>query len=283
MLAVLPDAEQAEEVVESFNAFTQVLKSMDLKRILTILILLGACMVLMKVLLRLLDRSFRRLEVEKSLHTFVRAALRVVLWLITLCVVLGYMGIEMTSIIAVLSVLGLALSLAIQGALSNLAGGIQLLVSKPFKADDYIEAGAVSGTVVAVGLVYTQLRTIDNKIISIPNGTIAGQTITNYNTQEQRRVELKFGVSYDDSPEKVIACIRSVIAAHPKALSDPEPFVRLTAYLDSSVEYTLRVWALTADYWDLYFDLLEQIGAAFVQEGIDITYNHLNVHVVEKK
>lgn len=283
MLAVLPDAEQAEEVVESFNAFTQVLKSMDLKRILTILILLGACMVLMKVLLRLLDRSFRRLEVEKSLHTFVRAALRVVLWLITLCVVLGYMGIEMTSIIAVLSVLGLALSLAIQGALSNLAGGIQLLVSKPFKADDYIEAGAVSGTVVAVGLVYTQLRTIDNKIISVPNGTIAGQTITNYNTQEQRRVELKFGVSYDDSPEKVIACIRSVIAAHPKALSDPEPFARLTAYLDSSVEYTLRVWALTADYWDLYFDLLEQIGAAFVQEGIDITYNHLNVHVVEKK
>lgn len=283
MLAVLPDAEQAEEVVESFNAFTQVLKSMDLKRILTILILLGACMVLMKVLLRLLDRSFRRLEVEKSLHTFVRAALRVVLWLITLCVVLGYMGIEMTSIIAVLSVLGLALSLAIQGALSNLAGGIQLLVSKPFKADDYIEAGAVSGTVVAVGLVYTQLRTIDNKIISVPNGTIAGQTITNYNTQEQRRVDLKFTVSYDDSPEKVIACIRSVIAAHPKALSEPEPFVRLSAYLDSSVEYTLRVWALTADYWDLYFDLLEQIGAAFVQEGIDITYNHLNVHVVEKK
>lgn len=283
MLAVLPDPAQAEEAVETFTAFTEVLKSLDFKRILAILVLLGACMVLMKVLLRLLDRSFRRLEVEKSLHTFVRAALRVVLWLITLCVVLGYMGIEMTSIIAVLSVLGLALSLAIQGALSNLAGGIQLLVSKPFKADDYIEAGAVSGTVVAVGLVYTQLRTIDNKIISVPNGTIAGQTITNYNTQEQRRVDLKFTVSYDDPPEKVIACIRSVIAAHPKALSEPEPFVRLSAYLDSSIEYTLRVWSLTEDYWDLYFDLLEQIGAAFAREGIDITYNHLNVHVVEKK
>lgn len=283
MLAVLPDPAQAEEAVETFTAFTEVLKSLDFKRILAILVLLGACMVLMKVLLRLLDRSFRRLEVEKSLHTFVRAALRVVLWLITLCVVLGYMGIEMTSIIAVLSVLGLALSLAIQGALSNLAGGIQLLVSKPFKADDYIEAGAVSGTVVAVGLVYTQLRTIDNKIISVPNGTIAGQTITNYNTQEQRRVDLKFTVSYDDPPEKVIACIRSVIAAHPKALSEPEPFVRLSAYLDSSIEYTLRVWSLTEDYWDLYFDLLEQVGAAFAQEGIDITYNHLNVHVVERK
>lgn len=283
MLAVLPDPEQAEEAVETFAAVAEVLKSLDIKHILAILILLGACMVLMRVLLRLLDRSFRRLDVEKSLHTFVRAALQVVLWLITLCVVLGYMGVEMTSIIAVLSVLGLALSLAIQGALSNLAGGIQLLASKPFRADDYIEAGTVSGTVVAVGLVYTQLRTVDNKIISVPNGTISGQTIINYNTQEQRRVDLKFSVSYDDPPEKVIACIRSVIAAHPKALSEPEPFVRLSAYLDSSIEYTLRVWSRTEDYWDLYFDLLEQIGAAFAREGIDITYHHLNVHLVDRK
>ena len=213
MLTVLPDPEQAEEAVQTFNAFAEVLKSLNFQRILAILILLGACIVVMKVLLRLLDRSFQRLEVEKSLHTFVRAALRVVLWLITLCLVLSYMGIEMTSIIAVLSVLGLALSLAIQGALSNLAGGIQLLVSKPFKADDYIDAGEISGTVIAVGLVYTQLRTIDNKIIFIPNGTIAGQTITNYNTQVQRRVDLKFTVSYEDEAEKVIACIRSVIAA----------------------------------------------------------------------
>lgn len=283
MLAVLPDPEQAEEAVETFAAVAEVLKSLDSKRILAILILLGACMVLMRVLLRLLDRSFRRLDVEKSLHTFVRAALQVVLWLITLCVVLGYMGVEMTSIIAVLSVLGLALSLAIQGALSNLAGGIQLLASKPFRAEDYIEAGTVSGTVVAVGLVYTQLRTVDNKIISVPNGTISGQTIINYNTQEQRRVDLKFSVSYDDPPEKVIACIRSVIAAHPKALFEPEPFVRLSAYLDSSIEYTLRVWSRTEDYWDLYFDLLEQIGAAFDREGIDITYHHLNVHLVDRK
>lgn len=282
MLAVLPDPEQAEEAVETFAAVTEVIKSLDVKRILAILILLAACMVGMKVLLRLLDRTFRRLEVEKSLHTFVRAALRVLLWLITLCVVLGYMGIEMTSLIAVLSVLGLALSLAIQGTLSNLAGGIQLLVSKPFKADDYIEAGAVGGTVAEVGLVYTRLRTVDNKIICIPNGTISGETIVNYNTLERRRVDLKFDASYDDVPDKVIACIQTVIAAHPKALADPEPFVRLSAYKDSSIEYTLRVWVLTGDYWDLYFDLLEQVGAAFAREGIEMTYNHLNVHMVDR-
>ncbi len=282
MLAVLPDPEQAEEAVETFAAVTEVIKSLDIKRILAILVLLAACVVGMKLLLRLLDRTFRRLEVEKGLHTFVRSALRVLLWLITLCVVLGYMGIEMTSLIAVLSVLGLALSLAIQGALSNLAGGIQLLVSKPFKADDYIEAGTVSGTVAEVGLVYTRLRTVDNKIICIPNGTISGETIVNYNTLERRRVDLKFDTSYDDLPDKVIGCIRAVIAAHPKALTDPEPFVRLSSYKDSSIEYSLRVWALTADYWDLYFDLLEQVGAAFAREGIEITYNHLNVHVVDR-
>ncbi len=273
-------AEQTEEALETFAG---ILQNMDLKRVLAVLLLLAACMVVMRVLLRLLDRTFQRLEVEKSLYTFARAALRVVLWLITLCVVLGYMGIEMTSLIAVLSVLGLALSLAIQGTLANLAGGIQLLVSKPFKAEDYIDAGAVSGTVVEVGLVYTRLRTVDNKIISIPNGTVSGQTITNYNTQPQRRVDLQFYASYSDPPAKVSACIRAVAEAHPKALKEPEPFVRLSGYKDSSVEYTLRLWCKTADYWELYFDLLEQIGAAFGREGIEMTYQHLNVHVLEEK
>ena len=273
-------AEQTEEALETFAG---ILQNMDLKRVLAVLLLLAACMVVMRVLLRLLDRTFQRLEVEKSLYTFARAALRVVLWLITLCVVLGYMGIEMTSLIAVLSVLGLALSLAIQGTLANLAGGIQLLVSKPFKAEDYIDAGAVSGTVVEVGLVYTRLRTVDNKIISIPNGTVSGQTITNYNTQPQRRGDLQFYASYSDPPAKVSACIRAVAEAHPKALKEPEPFVRLSGYKDSSIEYTLRLWCKTADYWELYFDLLEQIGAAFGREGIEMTYQHLNVHVLEEK
>ena len=192
------------------------------------------------------------------------------------------MGIEMTSLIAVLSVFGIALSLAIQGSLSNLAGGIQVLASKPFKAGDYIEAGSLSGSVVEVGLVYTKLCTPDNKIISIPNGTISGQTIVNYNTQAQRRVDLTFNTSYEDKPGEVIACIKAVAAAHPKALSEPVPFARLSAYRDSSVEYTMRVWCATADYWDLYFDLLEQVGAAFEERGIELTYNHLNIHMVDR-
>ena len=272
-----------EETQEAFETLVGAIKGLDLWHIATIVLLLLACMVVMKVLLRLLDRTFRRLEVEKSLHTFVRAALRVFLWIITICLVLGYIGIPMTSLIAVLSVLGLAITLAVQGSLSNLAGGIQVLVSKPFKADDYIEVGSVGGTVAEVGLVYTKLRTIDNKIISIPNGQISGEKIVNYSTEEKRRVDLTFNTSYDDAPERVTACIRDVIGAHPKAFFTPEPFVRVSAYQASSVEYTVRVWCATEDYWALYFDLLEQVKAAFDRAGIEMTYNHLNVHMVDHR
>ena len=272
-----------EETQEAFETLVGAIKGLDLWHIATIVLLLLACMVVMKVLLRLLDRTFRRLEVEKSLHTFVRAALRVFLWIITICLVLGYIGIPMTSLIAVLSVLGLAITLAVQGSLSNLAGGIQVLVCKPFKADDYIEVGSVGGTVAEVGLVYTKLRTIDNKIISIPNGQISGEKIVNYSTEEKRRVDLTFNTSYDDAPERVTACIRDVIGAHPKAFFTPEPFVRVSAYQASSVEYTVRVWCATEDYWALYFDLLEQVKAAFDRAGIEMTYNHLNVHMVDHR
>ena len=272
-----------EETQEAFETLVGAIKGLDLWHIATIVLLLLACMVVMKVLLRLLDRTFRRLEVEKSLHTFVRAALRVFLWIITICLVLGYIGIPMTSLIAVLSVLGLAITLAVQGSLSNLAGGIQVLVSKPFKADDYIEVGSVGGPVAEVGLVYTKLRTIDNKIISIPNGQISGEKIVNYSTEEKRRVDLTFNTSYDDAPERVTACIRDVIGAHPKAFFTPEPFVRVSAYQASSVEYTVRVWCATEDYWALYFDLLEQVKAAFDRAGIEMTYNHLNVHMVDHR
>ena len=247
-----------EETQEAFETLVGAIKGLDLWHIATIVLLLLACMVVMKVLLRLLDRTFRRLEVEKSLHTFVRAALRVFLWIITICLVLGYIGIPMTSLIAVLSVLGLAITLAVQGSLSNLAGGIQVLV-------------------------YTKLRTIDNKIISIPNGQISGEKIVNYSTEEKRRVDLTFNTSYDDAPERVTACIRDVIGAHPKAFFTPEPFVRVSAYQASSVEYTVRVWCATEDYWALYFDLLEQVKAAFDRAGIEMTYNHLNVHMVDHR
>lgn len=272
--------EDAEETIQSVSGF---FSNLNLQKIITIVLLFLGCMVAMKIILKLVDRAFVRLEMEKSLHTFIHAALRVILWLLTLCIVLDYMGVPMTSLVAMLGVLGLAVSLAIQGTLSNLAGGIQILVSKPFKAGDYVEAGGVGGTVKEVGLAYTKLATVDNKVISVPNGQISGEKITNYSSAERRRVDLVFGVSYDNDPQQVIACIKAVVGAHPKALFTPEPFVRMSALKDSAIEYTLRVWCATPDYWDLHFDLLEQIKAAFDHKGIEIPYNQLDVRIVEKK
>lgn len=272
--------EDAEETLQSVSGF---FSNLNLEKIITIVLLFVGCMVVMKVILKLTDRAFLRLEMEKSLHTFIHASLRVVLWLLTLCIVLDYIGVPMTSLVAMLSVLGLAVSLAIQGTLSNLAGGIQLLVSKPFKAGDYVEAGGVGGTVKEVGLAYTKLATVDNKVISVPNGQISGEKIINYSSAELRRVDLVFGVAYENDTQQVISCIKAVVAAHPKALFTPEPLVRLSDFKDSCIEYTVRVWCATPDYWDLHFDLLEQVKAAFDQQGIEIPYNHLNVHIVEQK
>ena len=240
-----------------------------------------ACFVGVKVLLRLLERTILRLKVERSLHTFIRSTAKILLWFITILIVGDYIGLPVSALLGVLGVAGLALSLALQGPLSNLAGGIMVLISKPFAVGDFVEAGGLSGTVSDIGLVYTKLTTIDNKIIYVPNGEISGEKIVNYNGQTQRRVDLKFDISYDSDPEKAKQVIQEVVGAHPKALFTPAPFARVSAYNESSVSVTVRVWCATEDYWDLYFDLLEQIRVSFDRNGIELTYNHLNVHIVD--
>lgn len=272
--------EDAQETIQALGGFFH---DLSLRKLLTILLLIVGCLAAMKIILAVLDRTFRRLELERGLHTFLHAALRLVLWLLTACIVLDYIGVPMTSLVALVGVIGLAVSLAIQGTLANLAGGIQVLVSKPFKAGDYVEAGGVSGTVKEVGLAYTKLATVDNKVISVPNGQISGEKIINYTAEEKRRVDLTFSAAYGDPPEKVIGTIRQVVGAHPKALFTPEPFIRVNAFRDSSVEYVVRVWCATGDYWPLYHDLLEQVKAAFDREGISMPFSQLDVHLVEHR
>ena len=252
------------------------------KLLYTVLLFL-ACLVVMKVLLSLLDRTINRLKVERSLHTFLKSVFRILLWFLTILIVGDYIGLPVGALLGVLGVAGLAVSLALQGTLANLAGGIMILVSKPFVVGDFIEAGGVSGTVDDIGLVYTRMKTIDNKLIFVPNGQISAEKIVNFTHQDQRRVDIKFDVSYDADPEQVKKVIREIVGTHPKALFTPEPFVRTASFNDSSVSYQLRVWCATADYWDLYYDLLEQVRAAFDENGIDLTYNHLNVHIMDSE
>ena len=280
MSTELPTATTTPE--ETVEVFEQVARGLTPTKALYGVLLFLGCMAVMKVILSLIDRTMTRLKVEPTVHKFTHSCLKVLMWIITGLVVAGYLEFPVNSLVTVLGVIGVALSLSLQGSLSNLAGGIMVMVSRPFAVGDYVEAGSVSGTVSEIGLVYTKLKTIDNKIIFIPNGEISGERIINYNKQEQRRVDLTFTVSYDADPERVKEIMRQVIGAHPKALFTPEPFVRTTSLGESSVGYTLRVWCATQDYWDLYYDLLEQIRAAFDREGVELTYRHLNVHIMKE-
>ncbi len=251
-------------------------------KVLSALLIFVICLVVVKVLLRVVDRVLERTEIERSLHTFLRTAVKFVLLFISVLIAAGSLGIEVTSLIAVLSVFGLAVSLAVQNSLSNVAGGIQVLSSKPFKVDDYVEAGGVEGTVQEIGIFYTKLRTGDCKLIQVPNSEIAGAKIINHTAEPERRVDLKISASYDAPVEAVKQAVLEVLNAHPLTLITPEPTVRIAQYGDSAIVYNVRAWCATEHYWTVYFDLLEQVKEAFDKAGIEMTYPHLNVHMVQK-
>ena len=249
-----------------------------LKSILFALLLLVICLVIKAILLKLLDRGLNRFsQVEKSLHTFIRSMANILLWFITLMVVADSLGINASSLLALVSILGLAVSLSVKDSLSNLAGGLTILGTKPFKVGDYVEIGETGGTVQEIGLVYTKLTTIDNRRILMPNSLVVDAQVTNYTTEPLRRVDLTVSASYDAPVEKVKQTIQGVLKDHDKILLDPPPFARLSGYGDSAMEYTIRVWCENGDYWTVYHDLLEEIKTAFAREHISSPYPHLEV------
>lgn len=249
-----------------------------LKTVLIALLLLAICLVVKAILLKLLDRALDRLShVEKSLHTFIRSMANILLWFVTLMVVADSLGINASSLLALVGVLGLAVSLAVKDSLANLAGGLTILSTRPFKVGDYVEIGDNNGTIQEIGLVYTSLTTLDNRRILVPNSVVVDADVTNYSTEPLRRVDIKVTASYDAPVEKVKQTIQQVICAHELVLADPPPFARLSEYGDSALEYVVRVWCANGDYWTVYHDLLEQIKIAFDREGISIPYPHLEV------
>ena len=247
--------------------------------IFTAVLVAAACLVVMKVLLKVLDRALGRPKLDPSLQKLLRGILKAGLWFVTAIIVLGCLKIEVTSLVAVLSVVGLAFSLALQNFLSNAAGGMQLLASHPFSVGDFVEAGSCSGTVEEMGLFYTKLTTPDNKLVQLPNSTIVAANITNFSHQPTRRVDLKVSASYDAAPEQVIALLARLAAEHPLVLDDPEPAAHVDGYGDSAINYVLRVWCANADYWTVYYDLLDGFKPAFDKAGVEMTYPHLNIHM----
>lgn len=252
-----------------------------LSAILRAVIIFLVCIIAVKVLMRVFNKLILKMNVDKSLHAFIRTTVKILLYFVAVIIVADSLGIPITSLIAVLSVAGLALSLAIQGVLSNIAGGIMVLSSKPFGVGDYIEAGGVGGTVKEIGLAYTKLATADNKLIYIPNSDISASQIVNYSANDARRIEIKIGASYDDSIEDVKKALNEVIANNDVLQEPAKPFVNVSAYQDSYIEYVVRVWVENAKYWDVHFKMLEDIKASFDKNKITMTYNHLNVHMMK--
>lgn len=275
-----PDTEALENSVETaINNLSRSGWEENLKVVIVAVLLLCVCLIVKRILLRVLDRGLDRGHIEKSFHAFIRSAMNIVLWFVTVAIVAQSLGINATSLIALVSIAGLAISLSVQDSLSNLAGGLTILSTKPFMVGDYVEIGDAAGTVVEIGMVHTKLNTTDNCRLVLPNSTVVSTQVRNYSAEPSRRVDLVVGASYDAPAERVKETLLEVVHAHKKILQDPEPFVRMSKHGDSAVEYTVRVWCETADYWEVYYDLLEQIKTAFDAQGIGIPYPQVEVHL----
>lgn len=240
------------------------------------------CMIAVRMLLRMLDGLFVKMKVPATLLGILRAVVKALLLFLAIIIVLGYLGIPVTSLVAAMSVIGVALSLGVQNFLTNVVGGLQMLVSHPFEVGDFVEAGGCSGVVQEIGLFYTKIMTPDNKLIQLPNSSVVAANIINYSAEETRRVDLTVTASYDAPVDQVETVLGGLVASHPKVLKDPAPFARVSNYGTSSIEYTVRAWCATDDYWDVYFDLIKGFKAAFDKNGIEMTYDHVNVHVVKE-
>ena len=258
------------------------MENLTLWSLLRVAIMVLAGWLVIRVLMGMADRLLERSKGLSAIRVYIRSTLRVFLWFLLALMLAGTLGIEVTSIIAMLSVVGLAVSLALQNTLANLAGGLVLLVAKPFAVGDYVEAEGVSGTIAAVDLAYTTFITPDNKKIFVPNSQLSAAKIINYNTLGRRRMDMKFTASYDAPTAQVRSAIEEVLAAVPGILDDPAPVVYLSEYQSSSIEYMARLWTSTDDYWTVYYALLEGVRESFDRYGVEMTYDHLNVHIVEK-
>lgn len=259
------------------NALGVSIGSLTLGRALTAALILIACLAVSKVALRILDRTLKKRE--QRLGSFIRTSLRVILTALSVLLAADYLGVPVSSLIAAFSVAGLAVSLALQGLLSNVAGGLMILSSKPFSEGDFIEVGSVSGTVKEIGLSYTKLAMADNRVVFVPNSEISDGKIINYTAERSRRIELTVGASYDSPAQKVKAALFDAARAVDGTLDDPAPFVNINAYKESRVEYVLHAWCPTDSYASVRFALLEAIRACFDDAGVKMTYDHIIVHI----
>ena len=282
--ATLNDAVQGlvtkpEETLSAFGKFFQELGNALLAAIPTIIlavVILVVGLILSKLVIKLLSK-------ELTVTKFTAQMAKIVLYTLLITIVLNILGIPATSIITIIGTAGVAIGLALQNSLANVAGGFLLMITKPFKIGDYIITNGVEGTVSQISILHTRLDSASNQAVFVPNGLAINATIINNNGNDTRRVDLTFSISYNDDFVTAQGIILGLIEAHPLTLKDVAPTVRMKEHGESAIVIVARAWCNTADYWDVYFDLTEQVREAFIENGIEIPFNQLDVHVVDNQ
>lgn len=267
---------------EEVSSLLGTIKNLSLSSVIKIAVLIIILIVLVKLLIKLSERLVERSRIDKSLHGFLRTSIRIVLYFLAATIVAGSLHVDVTSLIAVLSVAGLAVSLALQGALSNLASGLVILTTRPLQVGDYVSVGDCEGFVEEISMTYTKLAAYDRRKIFIPNSTVTSSNVVNYTLEGRRRVELTVTASYSSDMDTVKRALQEAVDAVPGFYDDPPVFIHVTAYEESAVAYTVRAWCSNDDYWDNYYGLLEEIKRSFDRNGVEMTYPHLNIHMVDK-
>ena len=252
-------------------------------RVLSALALGLVCLAVVKLLLGVTEKLLNRSAMDERVRRYVLKGVKALLVLLAVLIVAGSLDVDVSSLIALVSVFGLAVSLAVQDVLGNVAGGLVLLLAKPFTLGDYVSTGEGEGTVAEITLTHTKLDTPGGQRVMLPNSKLTAGQIVNYTVRGVRRADHAVTASYDDEPEAVRRACLKALERTPNILPDPAPQVVLTAYGESSIEYHVRFWAKTEDYWDAHFQSLEEIRRAFAEDGVTMTYNHLNVHIINNK
>ncbi len=235
---------------------------------------------LVGVVSRQIEKLIEKKDLDPSVKPFIKSLIKIVLRVVVLVAALGTMGVEMSAFAALLAATGVAIGLALSGTLQNFAGGLVVLILKPFRVGDVIETSDATGTVTEIQIFHTYLKTFDNKVVVLPNGRISSDRVTNYNVLPQRRVDFVFGIGYNDDLKQAKALLMEVIEKNEKILKDPAPFIGLNELGDSSVNLVVRVWSNTPDYWEVYFYMMEEVKTAFDKNGISIPFPQRELHIV---
>ena len=257
--------------------------SLALDKLLSGVFALVVCLLCKWLLMKLTDKALANSKrLDGAMRGFIRSVVKAAMWIITGIIVADSLGIPTTSLVALVSVAGLALSLSIQNIMSNLFSGVTLLMAKPFTAGDFVDIGGKAGTIKIVGMFYTVMDTGDNSVISIPNGDVTSSSVINYSKEPMRRVDMRFEASYDAPTAEVKAAIMDAIAADERISAEPAPFIALSAYKSSSIEYLVRIWCQNSDYWSVHYGMNERVRECFAAHGVEMSYEHMNVHILEK-